>query len=110
MSLTALHTLLAYAAHCLFGQHELDLARSGVTIRMTNIHEAKSQLSKLVERALAGEEVVIAKAGKPMVRLVPVRDSDAPRKGGQWKGRVRIADDFDELPEDIARAFGMDGE
>lgn len=79
-------------------------------MRMTNIHEAKSQLSKLVERALAGEEVVIAKAGKPMVRLVPVRDSDAPRKGGQWKGRVRIADDFDELPEDIARAFGMDGE
>ena len=73
---------------------------------ITNIHEAKSQLSKLVERALAGEEVVIAKAGKPMVRLVPVRDSDAPRKGGQWKGKVRIADDFDELPEDIARAFG----
>ena len=75
---------------------------------MTNIHEAKSQLSKLVERALAGEEVVIAKAGKPMVRLVPVRDSDAPRKGGQWKGKVFIADDFDELPEDIACAFGMD--
>lgn len=75
---------------------------------ITNIHEAKSQLSKLVERALAGEEVVIAKAGKPMVRLVPVRDSDAPRKGGQWKGKVRIADDFDELPEDIASAFGMD--
>jgi prevent-host-death family protein len=75
---------------------------------ITNIHEAKSQLSKLVERALAGEEVVIAKAGKPMVRLVPVRDSDAPRKGGQWKGKVRIADDFDELPDDIACAFGMD--
>jgi prevent-host-death family protein len=77
-------------------------------MEITNIHEAKSQLSKLVERALAGEEVIIARAGKPMVRLVPVRDSDAPRKGGQWKGKVRIADDFDELPEDIGRALGMD--
>jgi prevent-host-death family protein len=77
-------------------------------MEITNIHEAKSQLSKLVERALKGEEVIIARAGKPMVRLVPVRDNDAPRNGGQWKGKVRIAEDFDELPEDIARAFGMD--
>ncbi len=77
-------------------------------MKSTNIHEAKSQLSKLVERALAGEEVIIARAGKPVVRLVPIRESDAPRKGGQWKGKVRIADDFDELPEDIALAFGMD--
>jgi prevent-host-death family protein len=77
-------------------------------MEITNIHEAKSQLSKLVDRALRGEEVIIARAGKPMVRLVPVRESDAPRKGGQWKGKVRIAEDFDELPEDIARAFGVD--
>jgi prevent-host-death family protein len=77
-------------------------------MKIANIHEAKSQLSKLVERALEGEEVVIARAGKPMVRLVPVQQNDAPRKGGQWKGKVHIADDFDELPDDIARAFGMD--
>jgi prevent-host-death family protein len=77
-------------------------------MEITNIHEAKSQLSKLVDRALKGEEVIIARAGKPMVRLVPVRDNDAPRKGGQWKGKVRIAEDFDELPEDIGRAFGVD--
>jgi prevent-host-death family protein len=76
-------------------------------MEITNIHEAKSQLSKLVERALAGEAVIIARADKPVVRLVPVRDSEGPRKGGQWKGKVRIADDFDELPEDIARGFGM---
>jgi prevent-host-death family protein len=76
---------------------------------ITDLHEATSQLSKLVERALAGEEVIIAKAGRPMVRLVPVRESDAPRMGGQWKGKVHIADDFDELPEDIARAMGMHG-
>jgi prevent-host-death family protein len=77
-------------------------------MEIANIHEAKTQLSKLVERALEGEEVIIARAGKPMVRLVPVRDSDTPRKGGQWKGKVRIAADFNELPEEIARAFGMD--
>jgi len=73
----------------------------------TNIHEAKSQLSKLIERAEAGEEVIIARAGKPVAKLVPYRESKAPRHGGQWKGKVRIADDFDELPEDIATAFGM---
>jgi prevent-host-death family protein len=75
---------------------------------MVNIQEAKSQLSKLVEQALAGEDVVIARAGKPMVRLIPVHEDDAPRHGGQWKGKVRIADDFDQLPGDIARAVGME--
>jgi prevent-host-death family protein len=77
-------------------------------MRITNIQEAKSQLSKLVDRALEGEEVIIARAGAPVVRLVPVRQGDSPRQGGQWRGKVRIADDFDELPDDIAHAFGMD--
>jgi prevent-host-death family protein len=77
---------------------------------IANIHEAKSQLSKLVEQAMNGEEVIIAKAGKPMVRLVPIRAEATPRSGGQWKGRVRIADDFDALPNDIAAAFGIDPE
>jgi prevent-host-death family protein len=77
-------------------------------MEVTNIHEAKSQLSKLVDRALKGEEVIIARAGKPMVRLVPVRDSESPRKGGQWKGKIRIAEDFDVLPDDVARSFGID--
>jgi prevent-host-death family protein len=76
-------------------------------MNIVNIREAKSQLSKLVARALNGEEVIIARAGIPVVRLVPIRRSDAPRKGGQWKGKVRIAEDFDELPKDIASAFGM---
>jgi prevent-host-death family protein len=74
-----------------------------------NIHEAKSQLSKLVERAMNGEDVVIAKAGRPMVRLVPIRSNDAPRLGGQWRGRVRIGEDFDDLPDDVAAAFGIEG-
>ena len=77
-------------------------------MKITNIHEAKSQLSKLVDRALQGEEVIIARAGTPMVRLVPVSQGDSPRQGGQWKRKIRIADDFDELPADIADAFGMD--
>lgn len=77
-------------------------------MEIANIHQAKSQLSRLVERAMEGEEVIIAKAGRPMVRLVPIRSDDSPRAGGQWKGRVRIADDFDVLPDDIAAAFGID--
>lgn len=55
-----------------------------------------------------GEEVIIAKASQPMVRLVPIHADNRPRTGGQWKGRVRIAKDFDSLPKDIAAAFGMD--
>ena len=77
-------------------------------MEIANIHEAKTQLSRLVERALEGEEVIIARAGKPAVRLVPIRESDKPRRGGQWKGKVRIAEDFNDLPEDIARSFGME--
>jgi prevent-host-death family protein len=77
-------------------------------MEIMNIREAKSQLSKLVERALEGEDVIIARAGKPMVRLVPVRDNGTRRKGGQWKGKVRIAEDFDVLPQDVARSFGSE--
>jgi prevent-host-death family protein len=77
-------------------------------MEITNIHEAKSQLSKLIDRALSGEEVIIAKAGTPVVRLVPIRPDESPRRGGQWKGRVRVAEDFDVLPDDIAAAFGIE--
>ena len=77
-------------------------------MHIANIHQAKSQLSKLVDSAMKGEEVIIAKAGEPMVRLVPIRTEKGPRVGGQWKGRVRIAEDFDSLPPDIATAFGLD--
>lgn len=58
------------------------------------MHEAKTELSRLVERALAGEEVVIARAGVPVVRLVPVA-REGKRKLGQWAGQVEMADDFD---------------
>ncbi|MFT7623557.1 MAG: prevent-host-death family protein [Myxococcota bacterium] len=74
-----------------------------------NIYEAKTQLSKLVARAAAGEEIVIAKAGKPCARLVPI-DQDRPdRRPGRGKGRIQIHDDFDEpLPPAVATAFGAD--
>ncbi len=76
--------------------------------KVVNLHAAKTHLSRLVDDAVAGKEVVIGKAGKPMVRLVPVRASK-PRRGGfgELKGTVWISDDFDApLPDDLLRAFG----
>jgi prevent-host-death family protein len=73
---------------------------------IVNMHEAKTHLSRLVERAASGEEIVIAKAGKPVAKLVGYQPSREPRKPGGWEGKVWIAPDFDdELPEDIAAAF-----
>jgi prevent-host-death family protein len=73
-----------------------------------NLHAAKTQLSRLVDEAVDGEDIVIAKAGKPLVRLVPVK-TRAKRGGfGAGKGSVVwISDDFDApLPDDLLRAFG----
>jgi prevent-host-death family protein len=71
------------------------------------MHEAKTRLSQLVQRAEAGEEIVIARNGTPVARLVPVPStSSLAAVRGAWRGRVHIADDFDELPDDIADAFG----
>ena len=74
-----------------------------------NLYDAKTQLSQLVERAAAGEEIVIAKAGRPMARLVPIKKRGAPRVPGALKGEIRIAPDFDTpLPDELARAFRGD--
>ncbi len=73
---------------------------------ITNISDAKATLSKLIARVQNGEEVVIGKAGKPVAKLVPYQQDETPRVlGGSWRGRVAIADDFDELPEGVAAAF-----
>jgi prevent-host-death family protein len=64
-----------------------------------NLYDAKTQLSRLVDRAIAGEEIVIARAGKPVVRLVPV-DGAAPRQPGLLKGLAVPDQLFDPLPED----------
>jgi prevent-host-death family protein len=73
------------------------------------MHEAKTKLSQLVERAESGEDIVIARNGKPVARLVPVASAASLASvRGAWRDRVRIAEDFDELPDDIAEAFGAD--
>jgi prevent-host-death family protein len=60
-----------------------------------NIHEAKTHLSRLVEDVAAGGEILIAKGGRAMARLVPLRRDDTPRRPGLLKGKLRIADDFE---------------
>lgn len=70
-----------------------------------NMHEAKSQLSKLAEKAWAGETVVIAKSGKPYLDLVPHKENSVERKPGRLKGQIQIADDFDKTPDDLIAAF-----
>jgi prevent-host-death family protein len=70
-----------------------------------NMHDAKTHLSRLAERAANGEEIVIARNGKPVARLVPASEH-APRRLGLWRGQVEIGDDFDDpLPDDIQAAF-----
>jgi prevent-host-death family protein len=71
-----------------------------------NVYEAKTHLSQLLERAAAGEEIVIARAGRPIARLVALAESPVRRVPGGWRGKVTVAADFDELPDEIAAAFG----
>ena len=71
-----------------------------------NIHEAKTNLSRLLEEVAAGQEVIIAKAGKPMARLVPLEAAPKPRRLGLFKGQLNVADDFDvPLTEDVLASF-----
>jgi prevent-host-death family protein len=70
-----------------------------------NIHQAKTHLSRLIERVEAGEEITIARAGRPVARLVPV-ERRRPRRPGLWKGRVVISPEFDAPLPDIDEAFG----
>ncbi len=74
-------------------------------MQTVNMHEAKSQLSALVQSVLDGEDVVIAKAGTPLVRLIPFQEVPRPREPGRLKGQIRIADDFDAVDDEIADLF-----
>ncbi len=67
-----------------------------------NVHEAKTHFSKLIERVLKGEEVIIAKSGKPVARILPVVTNKSPRKPGVDKGKVIIKPDFDAPLEEFA--------
>ncbi len=72
---------------------------------MVNIHEAKTHLSKLLDRVASGEEIVIAKAGRPVARLIPV-EQKAKRVPGTYKDVVVLSDDFDEpLPKELLDEF-----
>jgi prevent-host-death family protein len=72
---------------------------------LVNIYEAKTQLSRLVARAAAGEEIVIGKAGSPVAKLVPYVEASGPRRLGVWAGQVAIHPEFDEADPDITRLF-----
>ena len=76
-----------------------------------NLYEAKNALSSLVDRAAAGEEIIIAKAGKPRAKLIAFPRATTLRKPGGWQGQVLISDDFDDpLPEELLTAFEGGGD
>jgi prevent-host-death family protein len=73
---------------------------------IVNIHAAKTHLSRLIERAEQGEETVIARAGRPVARLVPYREPLRRREAGLWRGGISVLSGFDDLDDEIARLFG----
>ena len=75
-------------------------------MRQVNVHEAKTELSRLLEAVEAGERVVIARAGRPVAVLVPWKAAVKRRELGQFARQATVHEDFDELPDDIADAFG----
>ena len=76
-----------------------------MTERAINIHEAKTHLSRLVERVERGEEIVIARAGRPVARLIPFHPRAEPRTPGLWRGRVRLSPDFDAPDDALLSSF-----
>lgn len=74
-------------------------------MQIVNIHEAKTNLSKLIEKTSKGEEVIIAKAGTPKAILSPYKEKLKPRKSGLWKGKVWMSDDFNDEDEEINKLF-----
>ncbi len=74
-------------------------------MKTINVHEAKTNLSRLLGEVERGGEVVIGRAGRPVAVLKAFQPERKQRKPGSWKGRVKIAADFDELPAELQRAF-----
>ena len=73
---------------------------------LVNIHDAKTHFSKFIKQALKGDVIIIARDGKPLIRLVPYTEEPQIRKGGQFAGLIQISDDFDApLPEEILKQF-----
>ena len=78
-------------------------------MKSVNVQQAKTHLSRLLEEAVSGEEIIIAKAGRPYVRLVSCTVGETPRKLGGWAGKVRMAEDFDETPDEVVDLFAGSG-
>lgn len=77
---------------------------------ITNISEAKSSLSSLLAQVQKGEEVIIGKAGKPIAKIIPYEEDTQDRVlSGSWAGKVKVADDFDELPAEVMDVFMGNG-
>lgn len=77
-------------------------------MKTVNIHEAKTQLSRLVDRAARGESFIIAKAGKPLVKVTALDAAAAPKRLGFMKGEIEVPDDFDRMGDaEIAALFGL---
>lgn len=74
-------------------------------MQIINIHQAKTNLSRLIEKTLTGEDVIIAKAGKPVAKLVAYKEKLKPRKPGLLKGKIWISDDFDDEDPEINKLF-----
>jgi len=74
-------------------------------MHIANISEAKTNLSQLIKRALAGDEVIIARANEPLVKLTPVTQDVSPRVGGFWAGQVKFIGDWDEADREIEAMF-----
>ncbi len=83
----------------------MDLVYAEDTMVQVNIHEAKTQLSKLLARVSQGEEIVIARNGTPVARLVPVEPEPSQRPWGMFKGQIWMAPDFDETSQEIIDLF-----
>ncbi|MBB3397932.1 MULTISPECIES: type II toxin-antitoxin system prevent-host-death family antitoxin [unclassified Rhizobium] len=81
-------------------------------MQTVNIHEAKTHLSRLIEKAAKGEAFIIAKAGKPLVKVVPLEEADAPKKQriGFMKGMILVPDDFDTMMADEIEEIFSEGE
>jgi prevent-host-death family protein len=75
--------------------------------RQYNVHEAKTNFSRILQLVETGEEVIISRAGQPVAKVVPLRPTVNRTDYGTLRGQVHIPEDFDELPDDIADAFGM---
>lgn len=74
-------------------------------MKKTNLHEAKTNLSKLIELVSQGEEVIICKSGLPVARLIKFQPKKKARVPGAWAGKATISDDFDEMPAELMEYF-----